>query len=663
MGEVAPYRSRRELLADELAAMRDRLRAAKTQLAARASGTPVPEWPADVLEREATIDARLGRSDAHATPIDQLRAHFDLSATEMLVLRVLIAHELCPIARSLIRDLNSEHLADPTTDSLRRAVYGVEVGDRDVWRELGEDGALRRFGLIESTDGTSDAPIHRRTWKASDRVLALAHGEVALDPRLANLAAIVHGETPLQHLELADSALARVRAACNSDGIVIVHGRVGSGRRTSLVAALAASGRRVLEIDARALSKDRDVARRELRGLARECRLLSLVPLVRDLDALVASGDQPDRVSLVETELEALVVATAARAVPRRWRREVIAIELEPITSAQRVTLWQRAIPSLGIDAAATLATMYPLAPALIHTAGRLAVRQRGAADVQPADIAASLRSILDDRLAGLATRITCTQTWDDVVLPEDQITALVELMARIRERSTVYEEWGFAAKVGRGLGVSALFSGPPGTGKTMTAGLIAKELGVELYQVDISKIVSKWIGETEKNLAALFDAAEAGHAIILFDEADALFGKRTEIRSSNDRYANQEVNFLLQRLETYSGVVILTTNHETAIDDAFRRRLSLHVQFPMPEREERTKLWHALLPKAAPTTGELRLQKLAEQFEMSGGYIRNAVLRAAFLAVAEQSAITAAHLTKAAHLEYEAMGKITSRI
>jgi len=235
--------------------------------------------------------------------------------------------------------------------------------------------------------------------------------------------------------------------------------------------------------------------------------------------------------------------------------------------------------------------------------------------------------------------------------------------MARIRERARVYETWGFAKKVGKGLGVSALFSGPPGTGKTMAAGLIAQDLGVEIYQVDLSKIVSKWIGETEKNLAMLFDAAEAGHAILLFDEADALFAKRTEVKSSNDRYANQEVNFLLQRMESFAGIVILTTNLDTAIDEAFLRRLSLRVQFPMPEPEERLKLWETLIPKTAPTQGDLRLEKLADHYVMSGGYIRNAVLRAAFLAASERRSIDSTHLSRAAHLEYEAMGKITNRI
>jgi SpoVK/Ycf46/Vps4 family AAA+-type ATPase len=192
-----------------------------------------------------------------------------------------------------------------------------------------------------------------------------------------------------------------------------------------------------------------------------------------------------------------------------------------------------------------------------------------------------------------------------------------------------------------------------------MAAGLLAHDLGCELYQVDTSKITSKWIGETEKNLAALFDAAEAGHAILLFDEADALFGKRTDVRSSNDRVANQETNYLLQRLETYSGICILTTNHESAIDDAFRRRLSVHVRFPMPEAEERRHLWRALIPKAAPTAGDLAIDTLAETFVMSGGYIRNAVLRAAFLAADVGDPISSSYLLRAARLEYESMGKV----
>jgi len=228
-----------------------------------------------------------------------------------------------------------------------------------------------------------------------------------------------------------------------------------------------------------------------------------------------------------------------------------------------------------------------------------------------------------------------------------------------VRHRRLVHDEWGFAAKVGRGLGLSALFSGPPGTGKTMVAGLIADALGLDLYQIDLSRIVSKWIGETEKNLAQVFDAAEAGHAILLFDEADSLFAKRTEVKSSVDRYANLEVNYLLQRMEAFQGISILTTNIDSAIDEAFRRRLSTHIHFPIPDEDERFRLWGALLPAAARRAADVDLRVLAERYAMSGGYIRNAALRAAFLAADGGTEITMRHLLRAATHEYAAMGKV----
>jgi hypothetical protein len=339
------YQRQQDLLVDELDSVRARLRAAKDQAASGGS-----EWPSDVLDAEDAISTRVAASDRSRLPIDRLRACFDLTQTELRVLWVLIAHELCAVSRALIRDLNSEHLADPTTDALRRAVYGCTLGNRSAWHEFGEDGSLRRFGLIERTDGGNDAPLHRQTWKASDRVLALAHGEVELDVRLARVASIALVETPLEKLALAGDAPARIRAAVETDGFVIVHGRVGSGRRSSLIATLAEHGKAALEIDARGLSKDRDMFVRELRALARESRLLGAIPFIRDLDGLASNDDVPDRVGLVEAELDGLVVATAGRPIPRRWRRSVVSIELEQISTSQRIVLWQRALPMIPQD-------------------------------------------------------------------------------------------------------------------------------------------------------------------------------------------------------------------------------------------------------------------------------------------------------------------------
>ncbi|MBA3818768.1 MAG: ATP-binding protein [Deltaproteobacteria bacterium] len=269
------------------------------------------------------------------------------------------------------------------------------------------------------------------------------------------------------------------------------------------------------------------------------------------------------------------------------------------------------------------------------------------------------MRGHLDDRLSGLARRVTCTQSWADLVLPADQLEQIIELVARVRHRAQVLDDWGFADKVGRGVGLAVLMSGPPGTGKTMAAGLVARELGLDLYQVDLSRVVSKYIGETEKNLATVFDAAETGHAILLFDEADSLFAKRSEVKSSNDRYANLEVNYLLQRVEQFRGISLLTTNHETSIDEAFRRRIAIHVRFPIPDESYRELLWRAMLPARAEVARDIDFAGLARAFAMTGGYIKNAALRAAYRAADESSAITHALLWRAARTEYEAMGKL----
>jgi AAA+ superfamily predicted ATPase len=598
------------------------------------------------------------------TAISWLRDRLELTATEEQILWTLIAHELCPTSRHWIRELNTEQVSDATLDAIRRVVYG-SLPDPRAWTELGAEGALRRLGLVERSDGNAqDAPEHRHTLKLARRVLALVHGKTGLDPEIATLARFVEADhLELEQLETAPHVVRAIDEAFQStSGLAILRGAVGTGRR-SLVATLARKhDLPVLSIDARAIARDRDRAERQLRILARECRLFGVVPLVQHVDALAASGETSDRLDLLETELRGLAFATTTRPISRRWTTPPLLVEVPALTGSQRAKLWARALPSATEKDADQLATLYPLTPAMIDAAGKVAARLAGSSPVRARHVEGGIRSVLDDRLAGLATRITVTQTWDDVILPNDQITAIVELLARIRERRRVYEDWGFAQKVGKGLGVSALFSGPPGTGKTMCAGLIAQDLGTELYQVDLSKITSKWIGETEKNLAALFDAAESGHAILLFDEADSIFGKRTEVRSSNDRHANQETNYLLQRLESFAGICILTTNHESAIDEAFRRRLSIHVRFPVPEADERTRLWQALLPSAAPVAPDIPFAELGELFAMSGGYIRNAVLRAAFLAANDDTAIHHAHLVRAAQLEYEAMGKIAPR-
>jgi len=256
-----------------------------------------------------------------------------------------------------------------------------------------------------------------------------------------------------------------------------------------------------------------------------------------------------------------------------------------------------------------------------------------------------------------LAEPFSTSLTWDDVVFPEEVRESLQDIIARAQFKEHVYEDWGFREKLGYGLGLTCLFSGAPGTGKTMVSALLARTLGRQAYRIDLSKIASKWVGETEKNLARVFDEAERAQIILLFDEADSLFGKRTDVRGATDRYANMEVNYLLQRMEAYDGMSILTTNFDTAIDEAFKRRLQFRVQFPLPDEDDRVLLWKRMLPERAKVDSDVNFRQLAKEYEMSGGNIRNAVLRAAFYAAAEDSPIKHRHMVDAARVEAREMG------
>ncbi len=273
-------------------------------------------------------------------------------------------------------------------------------------------------------------------------------------------------------------------------------------------------------------------------------------------------------------------------------------------------------------------------------------------------DVDAAVRRLSSGRLEKVTQRIRPTRTWADIVVSQDRLTLLQSVGHRYRNSNTVYDEWGFSPAPSRGL--VALFSGPSGTGKTLAAEIIAHDLGLDVFKLDLSSVVSKFIGETEKNLEQVFDAASAGNTVLFFDEADSLFGKRSEVKDARDRYANIEVSYLLQRLETYNGLVVLATNFEKNIDEAFLRRIHVRVAFAMPEPDEREGIWRQNLPPAAPL-GEVDLRWLADRFELSGGSIRNAVVHAAFAAAQAGTAITMELLVTAVAHEFRKAGRLVN--
>lgn len=273
----------------------------------------------------------------------------------------------------------------------------------------------------------------------------------------------------------------------------------------------------------------------------------------------------------------------------------------------------------------------------------------------------AAARAHSNPRLAALARKITPRYTWHDLVLPDDQKGMLRELVDMVQQRPLVLEQWGVGRKLASSAGVTALFAGPPGTGKTMAAELIAAELGLDLYKIDLSGLVSKYIGETEKNLERIFGEAESSNAILFFDEADALFGKRSEVKDAHDRYANIEISYLLQRMEAYDGVTILATNLRANLDEAFTRRLHFAISFPFPGTADRLRIWQTLFPPDVPRDDDLDWQLLAQRFELAGGNIRNVMVTATYLAAANGNTVTMQHLLHGARRELQKMGRLVN--
>ncbi len=342
-------------------------------------------------------------------------------------------------------------------------------------------------------------------------------------------------------------------------------------------------------------------------------------------------------------------------------------VELKLPTEPVRLELWQRAVPNPSPDVdLPKLARGFHMTPGEIADIAReanLIANNEDGRLVGHGDLRAGVERRLRNELGEMARKINVAPKWSDLVLSDEDMQRIKEFISRKLYADKVYNDWGFGDRIGYGRGIIALLSGPPGTGKTMLAGLIAKDLDLELYQVDLSIVVSKWIGETEKQLGKVFDQAERAHAVLLFDEADALFAKRTEVTTANDRYGNLAVNYLLQRLEQYTGIAVLTTNKEAVVDEALQRRLSLHLHMRVPEQPERERLWHSFLPDKAPRADDLDFSALSQDYELSGGYIKNAMVRAAFLSVSQDQPIGMDNLRRAAILELEDMGRLAMRL
>jgi hypothetical protein len=514
------------------------------------------------------------------------------------------------------------------------------------WSAITPAAPLRRWRLIEIGAGET---LTTSPLKIDERVLHYLTGISYLDERLQGLIERVPAPQALapSHRQLGQRV---AELWSRSQPIIHLGGSDHAGKR-----AVAAAGCAALRLQLRVLqagSLPAHLSEREalVRLWEREAAL--------DPSALLIEADETEKPNgILLDRFRGLLLVTGAEP-PRLMQREVVHLEVDRPSAAEQRGLWQEAFGPIArkLDGALDrVVTQFDLSAEEIRAATSQVLsngRDHGAT-LELWDIC---RNQARTRLADLAQRIDPVAEWRDLVLPPTQLQSLREIAAQVRHRARVYETWGFASKGTRGLGISALFAGASGTGKTMAAEVLARELRLDLYRIDLSQVVSKYIGETEKNLKRVFDAAEASGAVLLFDEADALFGKRSEVKDSHDRYANVEVSYLLQRMESYRGLAILTTNLKNVLDPAFLRRLRFIVQFPFPDRDSRAEIWARIFPAQTPLD-KVDFAKLA-RLNVTGGNIRNVALHAAFLAAEADEPVRMHHLLRAARSEYAKLEK-----
>ncbi|HVV82037.1 MAG TPA: ATP-binding protein [Kofleriaceae bacterium] len=619
------------------------------------------KWLAHHRLVEARTAATFAGPAGSIPPLLRLRALFDLTDRQWASLAFALGPEVDPdlvtAYRYLARDATCRGLDGRL---LAHLVYDTPDARSLLARDLGPGSPLVQYRLVE-LQATSESLLFRRIRPAPRLVQLADGGEVTLDPELTELAEWRSGRVD----GMFPSAILRTAAAAlrSPDVIVAVQGQRGVGKRLLLQLAAGQAGRGILLIDGRRLMREGPQSG-VIKAIVRELVILGAVPVFADVDDIGTTDLERDELAPCITALLGewdgpLAITVNRERMPRITQRPLVHIPLEVPPLDVRTSLWSVVVPSLPYAEAANLAGRFAIPGGVIVSAAQAAGAGRLAKEGPP-DVAALEHSVagqLHQRLQRMGKKLETPHDLEDLVVDDDVREALIEIQAAVRQRRRVRAEWGL-----RGAhGISVLFSGHPGTGKTMAGTVLARRLGLDIYEVDLSQVVSKWLGETEKNLSDVFDAAEPGHVVLLFNEADSLFGKRTsDVKSSNDRYANLETNYLLQRLERFGGLAILTTNLTAAIDQAFKRRFTYDVFFSFPSPEMRAELWRRTLPERA-RGDDIGFEELAERYELSGGFIKVACERAAYMAGAAGQRISDELMRHTIERMYRERGKLSS--
>lgn len=647
--------------------------------------------PGDADSSRADLDERVSASLDQEIPLalPQLARLFGLTPFEQRVLLLALAPELDGKFGVLYAYLQDDVTRKrPSVDLAIRLLCASPEEGLSSMAAFSHQAALSRLRILRPLN-KADEPLRSQALALDEPIVDFLLGMHSMNPDLAATLRIVEPTRPLDSLrwnpnlkrQLLDLTRRFVETGTESRSHLIFHfhGPTGTGKRTLAAAVCREIGVPLLQIDLREAASRFDNFENALRVLFRQGLLLQAAVYLENFDS--TSGDEERILSQRKTifclidELSWLAFIGAHKP----WSpgsclnaHHYAAVELPAPDLRERRDLWismagERAARGFefvagqdwGEVAAKFRITPGDMVSALDLAAGAARLRNPENATVSSEDLHRGLFAQSNRKLSALARKLTPRHSWPDIVLPPNALAQLSELCAHVKHRQTVFVDWGFDRKLSLGKGLCALFCGQSGVGKTMAVEIVASELQLEAFKIDLSSVVSKYIGETEKNLSKVFEEAEASNAILFFDEADALFGKRSEVKDAHDRYANIEINYLLQRVEEFEGLVILASNMRKNIDDAFFRRMQFVVDFPFPDVAHRYRIWKRHFPPEAPAGDDIDFSYLASQFNLSGGNIKNVVVGAAFLAAQDGRVIRMPHLIRAVKREYEKIGRL----
>jgi ATPase family associated with various cellular activities (AAA)/Winged helix domain, variant len=625
--------------------------------AAAAQPSPIALPPASV----SSIDEQLARASKAVAEAEEMTpppalvvlAHrLGLSRFEQDVLLLCAAMELDPNIAHLCARVQGLDLPHPTF------ALAFSVFEEPAWDALAPDSPLRYWRLLEISQ-PGGTPLTTSVLRIDERIVNYLKGLNYVDDRLTPLLAPLEATSadpalPASQRAHVERIVARLAVAAMEQRAPVVNLLGPDSPTKQLVACAVAEelGLELVRLPASLLPDEVGELELLARLWQRESRLLPLALYLSAHDVEDAPNDRSaPPLARFLARSDGLVFLDSRESWPG-IARATIPLDIAKPTPSEQQAGWLAELGDRAVGSPALLASQFNLNLATIHEIARAGVRE-SARDVDGLHERLWEACLIETRprLDALAQRLESGASWEDLVLPADDLELLSQIADQVRGRPTVYDDWGFRARMNRGLGVTALFAGDSGTGKTLAAEVIANDLGLNLYRIDLSGVVSKYIGETEKNLRQLFDAAELGGSILFFDEADALFGKRSEVKDSHDRYANIEINYLLQRMEAYRGLAILATNMKSALDQAFMRRLRFVVNFAFPGPAERREIWERIFPAETPTD-DLDFDWLGG-LVLTGGSIQNVALNASFLAAHAHSPVTMPFVLEAARSEF----------